>query len=153
MFLYICIETQGKHMDDVVISAEMIENQIKPAKKWSEPGPDELHGFWLKHLKSLHQCIAAQFNHLFQLSTTKDWMTADSTFLIINDHQRGNKSCNYQSIKCLVTMLKLFTWVLMRSKCNYLIEDYSWAERELKKVKRHEKSVAYWYNNNKNNNK
>ena len=69
-------------MDDIVITTEMIKRQVKAVKNWSAPGPDELHRFWLKHLTSLHQHIAVQFNHLLQNSTTEDWMTTGCTFLI-----------------------------------------------------------------------
>ena len=54
----ICKETQGKQMDDIVITTEMIKRQVKAVNNWSAPGPEELHRFWLKHLTSLHQHIA-----------------------------------------------------------------------------------------------
>ena len=34
---YICKETQGKHMNDVVITSEMIKRQIKAVKTWGAP--------------------------------------------------------------------------------------------------------------------
>ena len=82
-------------MDDIVITIEMIERQVKTVKNWSAPGPDELHRFCLKHLVSLHQYIAAQFNHLLQNSTTEDWVTIGHTFLIIKDHQKGSEPSNF----------------------------------------------------------
>ena len=73
-------------MDDTVIANEMIKRQIKDVKNWNAPSPDDLHGFWLKHLANLQQCLTVQFNHLLQNSTTEDWMTIGRTFLIIKDH-------------------------------------------------------------------
>ena len=82
-------------MGDIIIRTGIIKRQVKAVKKWSAPGPDELHDFWLKHLTSLHRCIAVQFNNLLQNSTTEDWMTTGCTFLIIKDHQKRNEPSNY----------------------------------------------------------
>ena len=96
---------------------------LNAVKNWSVPGPDELHRFWLKDLTSLHQLIALQFNHLFQYSTTEDWMTTDCTFLILKDHQKGNKLSSSQPSTCLPITFKLLTGVLARSIYNYLPEN------------------------------
>ena len=41
-------------MKDVVITEEMVKKQAKKMKNWIAPGKDEIHGFWKKHLTSLH---------------------------------------------------------------------------------------------------
>ena len=85
-------------MDDIVITTEMIKRQVKVVKNWSASSPDELHGSWLKHSTSLHQCIPVQFNPLLQNSATEHWMTTDHTFLIMKDYQKGNEptACSRQ---------------------------------------------------------
>ena len=45
-------------MEGVVITEAMVKKQDKKTKNWTAPGKDEVHGFWIKHLTSLHPKIA-----------------------------------------------------------------------------------------------
>ena len=45
-------------MDDLTISADMIKKNAKKVINWTTPGKDEVHGYWLKHLTSLHTRMA-----------------------------------------------------------------------------------------------
>ena len=45
-------------MEDVVITEEMVKKPVKKMKNWTAPGKAEVHGFWIKHLTSLHPRIA-----------------------------------------------------------------------------------------------
>ena len=47
-------ELGGNTMEDVVITEKMFKKEAKKMKNWTAPGKDEVHGFWIKHLTSLH---------------------------------------------------------------------------------------------------
>ena len=59
-------------MEDVVITEEMVKKKAKKMKNWTAPGKDELNGFWIKHLKSLHPKIAQQLNRLLEACTIEE---------------------------------------------------------------------------------
>ena len=113
----------GKFLKGSYWAEEVVEVTLVQTTRWWWWwwSSDELHG--LKHLTSLPQCTAVQFNHLLQNSTTEDWMTTGHTFLIIKDHQKGNEPSYYWPITCLPTLFKLLTGLLARSIYNYLIEN------------------------------
>ena len=60
--LFDSVLTAGNAMEDVVITEGMVKKQAKKMKNWTASGKDEVHGFWIKHLTSLHQKIAQQLN-------------------------------------------------------------------------------------------
>ena len=66
-------------MEDFEITADMVKHQVKKTKNWTAPGKDEVHGYWLKHLTSLHTRITKQLNHLLQTGTIEDLMTTGKT--------------------------------------------------------------------------
>ena len=45
-------------MEAILITEEIVKKQTKKMKNWTAPGKDEVHGFWIKHLTSLHLRIA-----------------------------------------------------------------------------------------------
>ena len=47
-------ELGGNTMKDVVITEEMVKKHAKKMKNWTAPRRDKVHGFWIKHLTSLH---------------------------------------------------------------------------------------------------
>ena len=65
-------ELGGNTMEDVVITEEMVKKQAKKMKNWTEPGKDEVHGFWIKHLTSLHPKIGHQLNRLLETATIEE---------------------------------------------------------------------------------
>ena len=109
-------------MPDVLITADIIKQQIKKVKNWSAPGVDEVHGFWLKHLISLHSRLSDQYNMMLQKRDIEDWMTTGKTFLILKDKNKGAIPSNYRPITCLPTMFKLFTGILTTKIFNFLKE-------------------------------
>ena len=40
------------------ITTSTVRNQLKRIPNWKAPGPDEVHGHWLKNFKALHQRMA-----------------------------------------------------------------------------------------------
>ena len=72
-------------MEDFEITTDMVKHQVKKIKNWTAPEKDEVHGYWLKHLTSLHTRIAEQLNHLLQTGTIKERMTAGKTTLLMKN--------------------------------------------------------------------
>ena len=107
-------------MDDLTITADTIKKQAKKVKNWTAPGKDEVHGYWLKHLTSLHTRIAWQLNQLLQTGTIEDWMTTGKTTLLIKNKEKGAVPSNYLPITCLPTTFKLMTVIIAEAIQNYL---------------------------------
>ena len=59
-------------MTDFEITADTVKNQVKKIKNCIATGKNEVHGYWFKHLTSLHTRIAKQLNHLLQTDTIED---------------------------------------------------------------------------------
>ena len=71
-----CTEKLGENTKEhVVITEEMVKKQAKKIKNWTAPGKDEVHGFWIKHLTSLHPKIAQPLNRLLHTATIKEWLS------------------------------------------------------------------------------
>ena len=56
-------------------------------KSWTAPGPDMIHSYWLKELRALHDCLAAQMEQLLMNGTHPDWLIQDQTVLIMKYSQ------------------------------------------------------------------
>ena len=96
-------------MDDLTITADVIKRQAKKVKNWAAPGKDEVYGYWLKHLTSLHTRMTWQLNQLLQTGTIEDWMTTGKTTLLIKNKEKGAVLSNYRPITCQPTTFKLMT--------------------------------------------
>ncbi|XP_053141804.1 uncharacterized protein LOC128340565 [Hemicordylus capensis] len=102
----------NQQMQDLIITPELISERAKKIKNWTAPGDDELHGFWLKHLTSLHKQLSKQFNHMLQGGDIEQWLTTGKTHLIMKDPAKGAVPSNYRPITCLPTMFKLLTGII-----------------------------------------
>ena len=107
-------------MEDFEIIADMVKHQVKKIKNWTAPGKDEVRGYLLKHLTSLHTRIAKQLNHLLQIGTIEDWMTTGKTTLLMKNREKSTIPNNYRPITCLPTTFKLMTEIIAESMLNYL---------------------------------
>ena len=111
----------NKHsMEDFEITTDMVKKQAKKIKNWTAPGKDEVHGYWLKHLTSLHARMANQLNHLLQTGTIEDWMTTGKTTLLMKNKEKGTVPSNYRPITCLPTTFKLMTAIIAESMQDHL---------------------------------
>ena len=97
----------------------MFKHQVKTIKNWAAPGKDEGHGYWLKHVTSLHTRIAKQLNHLLQTGTIEDWMTTEKTTLLMKNKEKGAIPNSYRPITCLPTTFKLMTAIIAESMLNH----------------------------------
>jgi len=113
-WLQLLDDLQAPVMDACVIDSSMFLTAVKRIHNWKSPGPDCIHGFWLKHLRSLHPVMLKFFNSF--ISTGGDSLPANlltgRTTLIIKDVTKGNIPNNYRPITCLSSVWKLFSSAL-----------------------------------------
>ena len=72
-----------------------VRNQLKRILNWKAPGPDEVHGYWLKTFRSLHQRMAEELQHCINNHQAPEWMTTGRTALVQKD-----VASNYRPIAC-----------------------------------------------------
>jgi len=78
-------EWTGKEYFDVPtqqaqrITKEDIKNKCKKMANWKSPGPDQVQGYWLKHLTSLHERLAQQLQSILDdPSCMPSWLTTSA---------------------------------------------------------------------------
>jgi Reverse transcriptase (RNA-dependent DNA polymerase) len=100
-----------KEQASVTITKEKVEQAVRRMKNWKAPGPDEVHGFWLKKLTSLHEPMAKLLEESLEKGCPS-WMTQGRTVLLQKDKAKGSAVDNYRPITCLPTMWKLLSGIL-----------------------------------------
>ena len=58
--------------EEMHITTEKVYNQCRKVPNWKAPGPDGIHGFWLKKLPAYHQTIAEQLEKI--VNGEEPWM-------------------------------------------------------------------------------
>ena len=106
-------------MEDVVIDSQDVTDAVRSLTNWKSPGPDGLHNFWLKWLRSSHACLASQFQSAIDSGSLPDFMTTGVTHLL---HKAGstNEPSNYRPITCLPSVYKLLTSILRTKITNHI---------------------------------
>ena len=99
---------------------ESVRNQLMRIPNWKAPGPDEVHGYWLKNFRVLHQKLAEQLQHCINNHQAPEWMATGRTALVQKDKSKGNVASNYRPITCLPIMWKLLTGIINERLYNYL---------------------------------
>ena len=113
-------ELSGQTMNEVSITVALLKKHVKKVKNWTAPGPDQVHGYWLKNLSALHERLADQMDHLLQNGKIEDWLATGRTTLLMKDQQRGATPSNYRPITCLPTTYKLMTRIIACEMQDYL---------------------------------
>ena len=72
---------------NISITKEDVSIYLRKMPNWKVPGPDGLHGFWLKKYTSFHQ-------------------------VMVKDVREGNAVGNYRPIACLNFLWKLLTGII-----------------------------------------
>ena len=121
-------------MEDVVITEEMVKKQAKKMKNWTAPGKDEVHGFWIKHLKSLHPRIAQQLNRLLEACTIEEWLSTGKTIPLMKNKKAEAIPSKYRPITCLCTTFKLMTAIIADAIQNHLYKYNKRTKRKPKKL-------------------
>ena len=96
-------------MESPVITEELFMYSVARIKNWKAPGPDGLHGFWIKKFTSLHCRLCGYLNDLLAGKSHIDpWLLQGRTTLIMKNPKRGAVPSNYRPITCLPTLWKFF---------------------------------------------
>ena len=106
--------------EELIITIEKLRKQLKKVPNWKAPGPDEVHGFWIKNFKSLHQRTVGQLQICIQNEQAPNWMTTGRTTLTQKDKAKGAAVTNYRPITCLPLMWKLLTGIISEDLYNFL---------------------------------
>ena len=90
---------------------------------WKVPGPDGVHGYWIKMLVSVKGRIAFHLQSCITRGKVTDWMKTGRTILLLKDQSKGNEVSNYRSITCLSLMWKLLISIVADEIYNHLEEN------------------------------
>ena len=96
---------------DLVVNTDKVASATRKMKNWKAPGPDQVHGFWLKKLTSLPHPLAQLFQQSLE-DGCPQWMTVGKTVLLQKDPAKGTAAENYRPITCLPTMWKLLSGII-----------------------------------------
>ena len=78
--------------DNIIITKQMDNRQLKHLPNWKRTGHDGIHEFWLKQLSNLKPRMAIQLNECLQEKNMPVWMTTD---VIIKDTENGAEVSNF----------------------------------------------------------
>ena len=97
---------------------------------WRTPGPDGVHGYWIKTLVSMQERISFYLQSCITRGEVPDWMTTSQTVLLLKDKSKGNEVSNYGPMTCLPFMWKLLTDIIADKIYNHLEGDYLLPEEQ-----------------------
>ena len=105
-------EAYVKKHEKIDITTGSLKKILGRIPNWKSPGPDLVHGFWLKNFSSLHERIRLQLKESLDSGFVLNWLTRGRTSLLQKDKSKGNVASNYRPITCLPLMSKLLTGVI-----------------------------------------
>ncbi|RVE43610.1 hypothetical protein evm_011730 [Chilo suppressalis] len=98
-------------MKPISINPEDVSCAVRTSHNWNSPGSDGLHNFWIKWFRSLHKCLAMQFQYALESGSLLIFLTTGTTFLLYKSGSTTDAK-NYRPITCLPTLYKLLTSIL-----------------------------------------
>ena len=117
-------EMHGNKQQNIDITPTKIKKRICKISNWKAPGPDGVHGYWIKMLVSMQEKIALHLQSCITRGEVQDWMTTTGqTVLLLKDKSKGNEVTNYRPIICLPLMWKLITGIVADEIYNHLEEN------------------------------
>ena len=124
--------------DDMHIEIKKVRKQIRKMLDWKSPGPDGVHGYWIKNLSNLHNSIALQLDRCLQENNLPKWMVTGKTLLCIKEIQKGNLVSNFRPITCPPLIWKLLTGILAEELYEHLEKTNSlpWEQKRCRKRSR-----------------
>ena len=105
-------EAYVKKHEKIDITTGSLKKILGRMPNWKSPGPDLVHGFWLKNFSSLHERVRLQLKESLDSGFVLNWLTRGRTSLLQKDKSKGNAASNYRPITCLPLMSKLLTEVI-----------------------------------------
>ena len=79
---------------DITIPKEHVIGCIQKMNDWKAPGPDMVHGYWIKTLTSLHSRIAKQIQDIINRNAIPPELCKGRTVLIQKDINKGTTPSN-----------------------------------------------------------
>ena len=101
-------------MEEPIITTELFAYAVSRIKNWKSTGLDCLHGYWIKHLTSLHDHLRCYSNDLLcsKGNTIAPWLLQGKTTLVMKNQQIGSQPSNYRPLTCLPMYWKLFSFMI-----------------------------------------
>jgi hypothetical protein len=123
-------ETSSIQMNQPIISIEEIKLVLSKTHNWKSPGPDNIHNYWWKNFKSVHQPLVNQLNKIIENNEElPEFLMKGKTYLIYKKGDK-NKPENYRPITCLSTLYKIITALVSNKINNHIIENDILAEEQ-----------------------
>ena len=104
-------ELDGNKQDDIHVSVEDLKGQLRSMPNWKGPGPDGIHGFWLKSFTSIHEALANTLHNCVVSCQIPEWLVVGRTILVMKDPNKGTEVGNYRPIACLNLIWKALTGI------------------------------------------
>ena len=114
---------QGNKQQNIEITPAKIKERIRKRANWKVPGPDGVHGYWIKMLVSMQERIAFHLQSCITRGEVPDWMTTGRTVLLLKDKSKGDEGSNYRPITRLPLMCKLLAGVVADEIYSHLEEN------------------------------
>ena len=111
-----CVTQSG----NINITKGDVSIHLREMPNWKAPGPDGLHGFWLKKVTSLRQAMVKHLDDCIKTGDVSNWMVEGRTVLIQKDARKGNVVGNYRQIASLNHLWKLLTGIINEKAYNHL---------------------------------
>ena len=111
---------QGNKPQNTEITATTIKERIRKMANWRTPGPDGVHGYWIKMLEG----IVFHLQSCLTKSEVPDWMTTGWTVLLLKYKRKGNEVSNCSPTSCLPLMWKLYAGIVADGTYNHLEKNY-----------------------------
>ena len=87
--------------DNIHIEVMKLKKKVRKMPNWKSPGPDGVHGYWIKNLNNLHGNIALQLDRCLQENNVPSWMVTGKTILCVKELEKGNAVATFRPITCL----------------------------------------------------
>ena len=115
---------------EVNISMSDMKTQLQRVPNWKAPGPDQLQGFWIKKLTSLHDALLDSLNYIFLYpEDAPPWLAKGITYLIPKEGDPKDPK-NYRPITCLPTTYKLLTSIIAEKIRSHILDIDIMAEEQ-----------------------
>ena len=105
-------ELQSNKQQNIEITPTKIKERIHKMANCKAPGPDGVHGYWIKVLVSMQERLAFHLQNCIARSEVPDWMTTSWTVLLLKDKSKLNEVSNYRPITCLPLLWKLLKAII-----------------------------------------
>ena len=83
------------------VTPTKIQERIRKISNWKAPGPDGVHGYWIKMLVSMQERIALHLQSCITRGEVPDWITTGQTVLLLKDKSKRNDVSNCRPISFL----------------------------------------------------